>query len=131
MPQFDNVEILSNDTYGVGDFDSSYVPETEQPQTGEETDEDEEVAVDEEDDIDFDNYVFDTHLDDEETRRESYFVTSFPGNDDFHDMPSPSDRRACQHTQPTHSSQPLWKSKRSTGVSFETRNGTRPRLEVS
>ena len=27
VPQFDNIKILSNYTYGVGDFDPSYVPE--------------------------------------------------------------------------------------------------------
>ena len=91
MHQFDNVEILSNYTYGVGDFNSSYVPETcpetQQPQVDEEADEDEEVAVEEEEDNDFDNYVFDIPLDDEGTKKEAYFVRSFPVNDDFHDIP--------------------------------------------
>ncbi|KAJ9552800.1 hypothetical protein OSB04_016845 [Centaurea solstitialis] len=65
---------------------------TEEPQEEEDIEGDEEVEEEEEEEedlfLDFDNYVFDTStLDDEETRREEYFVRSFPGNDDFHYMP--------------------------------------------
>ena len=91
IPQVDNDEMLSNYTRGVGDCNTSYVPETKEAQEEEDAEVDEEVAADEEEeDIDFDKYVFDiSTLDDEETRREAYFVRSFPGNDDFHYMPPP------------------------------------------
>ncbi|KAJ9548219.1 hypothetical protein OSB04_020762 [Centaurea solstitialis] len=84
IPQFDSVEIPSN---------TSYVPETEEPE--------EDEAVPEEDEPqDFDNYVFHTSdVDDEETRREAYFVRSYPGNDDFHDMPPPLRRKTVKEDQ--------------------------------
>ncbi|KAJ9535944.1 hypothetical protein OSB04_un000885 [Centaurea solstitialis] len=65
------------------------VVETEETQEEEDVEGDEEVEEEEEDPLPgFDNYVFDTStLDDDETRREAYFVRSFSGNDDFHHMP--------------------------------------------
>ncbi|KAJ9566146.1 hypothetical protein OSB04_002112 [Centaurea solstitialis] len=96
IPQFDSVEIPSNYSRGVDDYNTSYVPATEEPQEedaegDEEVVEEDEVAEEDEvEDADFDKYVFDTSiLDDEETRREAYFVRSFPVNDDFHYMPPP------------------------------------------
>ncbi|KAJ9555576.1 LOW QUALITY PROTEIN: hypothetical protein OSB04_010190 [Centaurea solstitialis] len=87
---YDDSPICSGGNVGsdVNTEGDANVVETEEPQEEEDVEGDEE---EEEDPLHFDNYVFDTStLDDEETRREAYFVRSFPGNDDFHHMPPSS-----------------------------------------
>ncbi|KAJ9540662.1 hypothetical protein OSB04_027168 [Centaurea solstitialis] len=94
VPQHENQHGVSNDSYGVSSqyTSTSYVPETQQPPEDEDEDEDEGRDGDEDEDEDGDedgdededgdgdpdNYVYDIP---------TFHGKSFPGNDDFHDLP--------------------------------------------